>query len=87
MTAPESIRYTAHRARVSRHAYRFVALAVIVAALLAGIDADAVVETTRALLRIPSFSGSEGPLAARLAEVSCVSGKDFVKIGVSHGVA
>lgn len=38
------------------------------AALLAGIDSAATVETTRGLLRIPSFSGSEGALAARLAE-------------------
>jgi acetylornithine deacetylase len=37
-------------------------------ALLGGIDPEWVVETTRALLRIPSFSGSEGPVATRLAE-------------------
>jgi acetylornithine deacetylase len=37
-------------------------------ALLALIDPEEVVSTTRELLRIPSFSGSEAALAARLAE-------------------
>ena len=36
-------------------------------ALLAGLDHDAIVEKTRALLRVPSFSGSEGALAKLLA--------------------